>query len=119
MDDEKVSHESAFEKNRQVLICRWKNSAVGTIASNFSTYDPVTLNRFSRVEKKEKEIDIFRSQILQKCSINGSSTDHKRKRSLLIISFLSTPDNSRSLDRDPIEIKAIANVTKANNQQVW
>ncbi|GFQ89336.1 piggyBac transposable element-derived protein 2 [Trichonephila clavata] len=43
-----------YRSDGQVYICRWKDSAVVTVASNYVTHEPVTqTKRFCRAQKKE------------------------------------------------------------------
>ncbi|GFQ80982.1 piggyBac transposable element-derived protein 2 [Trichonephila clavata] len=51
-----------YRSEGQVYICRWKDSAVVTISSNYVTHEPVTqTKRFCRAQKRKL---IFVNQIL-------------------------------------------------------
>jgi DNA excision repair protein ERCC-6 len=46
-----------FRSDGKVYMCRWKDSAVVTIASNYSSHEPVSkAKRFCRVQKKKTDI---------------------------------------------------------------
>lgn len=54
-----------FRSNGRIFVCRWNDSSVVTVASNYATHEPISkAKRYSRIEKKR--VDIPQPALIQR-----------------------------------------------------